>query len=222
MLTLTKHSRSRRHGIRLIGLMTTLVLGPLGLVALRGGDVVAASNVSAIDPPTLKALPLCAGAPSRSETVSRGEHEVTGTTLAEASSVIRFPYDLPGTVPDWVSCQLVEHLGWSDNEPQSGGITLWLYAHAYPRAPAMELFVAPPPLEPRPLDAPLDGWDFAPISGRPGWFQFLLPPGGPESWTEIAWFADDQTYYRLRGSFPLDVALEIADSVAPNGSIPGT
>jgi hypothetical protein len=63
---------------------------------------------------------------------------------------------------------------------------LGFYSDSYGKAPAMEVFVAPPPLKPRPLDAPLDGWDSVPIKDRQGWFQFVLPPEAPSLWTEIA------------------------------------
>lgn len=216
---LTGRHRTRRHqALRIMAVSVATLLGLLAFGAFRGGSGVAASTLRTIDPASLSSLPLCDGSPVRHEAVAQEEHEVTGTTLDEASSVIQFTYNMPTRVPDWVSCQVVEHVEWSDTEAQAGGVTLWLYADSYGKAPAMEVFVAPPPLKPRPLDAPLDGWDSVPIKDRQGWFQFVLPPEAPSLWTEIAWFDSDGTYYRLRGSFPLDVALEIANSISPEES----
>ena len=164
---LTGRHRTRRHqALRIMAVSVALLLGLLVFGAVRGGSGVAASTLRTIDSAPLSSLPLCDGSPVRHEAVAQEEHEVTGTTLEEASSVIQFTYNMPTRVPDWVSCQVVEHVEWSDTEAQSGGVTLWLYADSYGKAPAMEVFVAPPPLKPvgvRNSDHPCD------LRLRPSW-----------------------------------------------------
>lgn len=201
-----------RQGRKTLAAATVVASVIIGVTAIRGGAQ-AASSLDAMAQSSLVALPLCDGVPHPDQVAGEGTHEISSTTLEQALSVTRFSFKLPGQIPDWVTCQVVDHLEWSDREADSGGITLWLYGASYPKAPAMEFFVAPPPLKARPLDAPLDTWGFEPIDGRQSWFQFDLPDGAPALWTEIAWFDTDGSYYRLRGSFTLDTALEIGDSI---------